>query len=163
MIRAEFSDLLDKLANEAINFYGDRLVTLAVFGSAGRGTPGPDSDVDMLLVADPLPSGRMKRVQEFAAIEGRLEGDLQGLKTRGIDTYIAPVLKTPGEVALGSPLFLDMIDDARILYDRDGFFRGYLQGLKGKLERLGARKVQYRGAWYWDLKPDFKKGEVIDL
>ncbi|MCL4515016.1 MAG: nucleotidyltransferase domain-containing protein [Firmicutes bacterium] len=163
MIRRAFSDLLDNLLNEAIRFYGDRLITLAVFGSVGRGTPRPDSDVDLLLVVNPLPSGRMKRVQEFAAIEESLEDFLQALKAGGIDTCIAPVFKTPEEVAIGSPLFLDMIDDARILYDRDDFFQRFLQNLKDKLEHLGARRVKYRGAWFWDLKPGFKKGDVVDF
>lgn len=163
MIRRWFSELLDKLADEVIGFYGNRLVTLAVFGSVGRGTPRPNSDVDVLLVVDPLPSGRIKRLYEFAAVEERLEDYLQALKTEGIDTYIAPLFKTPGEVALGSPLFLDMVDGAKIIYDKEGFFRGYLKALKEKLDEMGAHRVRYRGAWYWDLKPDFKKGEVIEL
>ncbi len=163
MIRQAFSELLSSLLDETIRFYGGRLITLAVFGSVGRGTPRSDSDVDLLLVADPLPPGRMNRVQEFAVIEERLENFLRALKAGGIDTYLAPVFKTPEEVALGSPLFLDMIDDARILFDRNNFFQEYLQDLKSKLEELGARKVKYRGAWYWDLKPDFKKGDVVDL
>ena len=163
MLTDVFQGLVERLRAETIAYYGDRLVTLAVFGSAGRGTPGPESDVDILLVVDPLPTGRMKRVQEFARIEEHLGDLLLELVARGINTSIAPVFKTPGEVALGSLLFLDMIDDAKILFDRDGFFAGFLQQLKGKLEQLGARKVPYRGAWYWDLKPDFRKGDVIDL
>lgn len=163
MIRRLFSELLDRLAGEVTEIYGNRLVTLAVFGSVGRGTPGPNSDVDVLLVANPLPNGRMKRLQEFAAVEERLEDYLRALKTEGIDTYIAPLFKTPGEVALGSPIFFDMVDGVRILYDKEDFFNQYLRELKAKLENLGAHKVRYRGAWYWDLKPDFKKGEVIEL
>lgn len=163
MIASGFESFLDRFRQEAIAFYGNRLITIAVFGSVGRGTPRPDSDIDLLLVSDPLPNGRMNRVQEFAAVEDRLEGDFRALKALGIDTYLAPVFKTPEEVALGSPLFLDMIDGSKIVYDKDDFFRGYLDGLRVKLESLGARKVMYRGAWYWDLKPGFKRGEVIDL
>ncbi len=163
MISSNFATFLDRFTQEAVRFYGNRLVTIAVFGSVGRGTPRPDSDIDMLLVVSPLPNGRMKRVGEFAALEERLEGDIGALKALGIDTYLAPVFKTPEEVSLGSPLFLDMIDGSRILYDKNGFFRGYLDELRLKLEGLGARKVMYRGAWYWDLKPDFRRGEVIDL
>lgn len=163
MITRLFSEFLDQLVQEVLAFYGDRLVSVVVFGSVGRGAPRPDSDIDLLLVVDPLPAGRMKRVEEFAAIEKRLAERLQALKASGIDTVISPVFKTRDEVAMGSPLFLDMIDEARILFDRQDFFRQYLQSLKNKLENLGARKVQYRGAWYWDLKPNYKKGDVIEL
>jgi hypothetical protein len=31
------------------------------------------------------------------------------------------------------------------------------------LHELGARRVRLGSAWYWDLKPDFKPGEVFDL
>jgi hypothetical protein len=33
----------------------------------------------------------------------------------------SPVFKSPEEVEAGSPLFLDMVDDARILCDPEGF------------------------------------------
>ncbi|MBE3577614.1 MAG: hypothetical protein IMX00_07970 [Limnochordales bacterium] len=52
-----------------------------------------------------------------------------------------------------SPLFLDMVEDARILYDRDGFLCGYLERLRRHLKQLGARRVSHAGAWYWDLSP----------
>ena len=48
--------------------YGSRLVALAVFGSVGRGTPQPDSDVDLLLIVEGLPNGRLPRMAEFQAI-----------------------------------------------------------------------------------------------
>ncbi|MGE5577334.1 MAG: nucleotidyltransferase domain-containing protein, partial [Syntrophothermus sp.] len=95
MIRSAFSELLDSILKEAVKFYDDRLVSLAVFGSVGRGTPRPDSDVDLLLVVDPLPPGRIKRVQEFAVVENGLEDSLRALRAKGIDTYLAPIFKTP--------------------------------------------------------------------
>jgi hypothetical protein len=62
----------------------------------------------------------MPRVSDFEAVESRLpEQDRHRL---------SPVFKTPQEVEAGSPLFLDMIADARLLFDRDGFFH---QGSSG--------------------------------
>ncbi len=49
--------------------YGPRLISLAVFGSAARGTARPDSDIDLLIVADPLPRGRMKRIADHGDID----------------------------------------------------------------------------------------------
>ena len=39
----------------------------------------------------------------------------------GLAAWLSPVLKTPAEIERGSPLLLDMVDDARILYDRERF------------------------------------------
>jgi predicted nucleotidyltransferase len=58
--------------------YGERLVSLTVFGSVGRGTPRPDSDIDLLLVVKDLPVGRIARVKEFAAIETTLGLTIKG-------------------------------------------------------------------------------------
>lgn len=162
-LHQRFDRLLAALNETALQVYGSRLVSLAVFGSVGRGTPRPDSDVDILLVADDLPRGRLARVYEFNQVEAALASVLGALRREGVETELAPVFKTPAEVEAGSPLFLDMVDDARILYDRDGFLCGYLERLRRRLEQLGARRIPHAGAWYWDLKPDYKPGDVIEL
>lgn len=141
--------------------YGERLITVAIFGSTGRGTARPDSDVDLLLIADPLPLGRMRRVEEFEKVERRLAELVPS--ELGAVPPLSPVLKTPGEVGQGSPLFLDMTDDARILLDRESFFSRKLDRLRARLAELGARRIWRGNAWYWDLKPDYRPGEVFDL
>jgi hypothetical protein len=98
----QFSLLLKDLKAELIRHYGDRLVSAVVFGSVGRGTPGFDSDVDILIIADPLPDGRLRRVREFDAIEERLYRRILSLERKGIHTNLAPVFKTPSEVRRGS-------------------------------------------------------------
>ena len=56
-----------------------------------------------------------------------------------------------------------MTEDARILVDRGGFFAAALEDLRTRLRRLGARRV-WRGAeWYWDLKPDYRPGEIFEI
>lgn len=49
--------------------YTGRLVSLAVFGAWARGAATPASDLDLLVVAVPLPPSRMKRVREFRPAE----------------------------------------------------------------------------------------------
>jgi len=163
VLREEYDRLIKRLVEETRAFYGSRLVSIVLFGSTARGTPGPESDVDVLIVADPLPAGRLKRVAEFETIEARLDALLRSMKEKGVAVCLSPVFKTPEEVNIGSPLFLDMTEDGQILFDRDGLMEGYLRKLRDRLRSLGARRVQYRGAWYWDLKPDYRPGDVIDL
>ena len=57
-------------------------------------------------------------------------------KRHGIMTSLSPVFKMRSEVLQGSPAFLDMLDDARLLYDRDRFFRRYLEALR-ELKQFG--------------------------
>lgn len=57
MYLERFQEILKELQKAVEEVYGQRLVTLAVFGSVGRNTPRPDSDIDLLIVADDLPPG----------------------------------------------------------------------------------------------------------
>lgn len=158
-----FGELVEALAVQCRALYGERLVSLAVFGSVGRGTPRPDSDLDALVVVDDLPNGRMARVEEFEAVEKLLSEALAVAAREGIRTRLSPVLKTPEEVSLGSPLFFDLVEDAELLVDRDGFLAGELGRLGRRLHELGARRIWRGNAWFWDLKPDYRPGDEFEL
>ena len=160
---AVFESILQILCDKALCVYGDRLVSAVAFGSVGRVTMRPDSDIDMLFVLERLPKGRLKRMAEFQVLERMMDPVLQEARAQGVRTMLSPVLKTPEEVRLGSPLFLDMVEDARILYDRDGFFRQQMDLLRQRLAHLGARRIWKGNAWYWDLKPDYRCGEEFEL
>ena len=162
-IAARYEGLLAATLDACHAVYGDRLVALAVFGSVGRRTMRPDSDIDVLLVVDPLPDRRLARMEEFAAVEGRMAAPLRDARTAGIETELSPVFRTPAELAQGTPLLLDMTEDARILFDREGLLTAALHALRTRLAALGARRIWRGNAWYWDLKPDFRPGDVFTL
>ena len=163
MLKEAFEELLAELALAAQAVYQDRLVTVAVYGSVGRGTMRHNSDVDVLIIALDLPRGRLQRVKQFDAVEETVQPVLQRLHDQGVETELSPILKTPEEATTGSPLFLDMVEDARMLYDRNGFFAQRLNLLRNRLIELGSKRIWRGNAWYWDLKPDFRPGEVFDL
>jgi hypothetical protein len=123
----------------------------------------PDSDIDLLLVVDGLPPGRMPRVRQFEAIEQRLEPLLTDFSEHGLHTTVSPVFKTPEELEYGSPLFLDMTREVLILHDPDGVLRAYLEKLRARLKALGARRIPKGGGYYWLLKPDLEPGEDFTL
>jgi uncharacterized protein len=158
-----FENLLVVLKGACLKVYGDRLISLCVFGSVAKRAMHPDSDVDILLVCEPLPQGRMARVREFEAVDQLCEHSLEQAVQQGVRTTFSPHIKTPAEVMHGSPVFLDMTDSVRILIDREGFFAGYLRGLKERLLQLGAKKVEFKGGYYWILKPNIEPGEEITL
>jgi len=159
-----FVPLLGALLGASQEHYGSNLITLAVFGSLGRGTAGPESDVDLLVISQQLPQGRLPRADDFSAhVERVVEPIIRQLAVEGIHTYLSPVLKTPSEIEQGSPLLLDMVEDALILYDPEGFFAKRLQRLRHRLAELGARRIWHGERWYWDLKPDYQAGEVFEI
>jgi len=163
LLKEYFDRVVETLAGEVAGYYGDRLISLAIFGSVARGTYRHDSDIDLLLVVDRLPRGRMKRIAEFMRIEERLGKILKDARKQGLFIELSPIIKGPDEVEAGSPLFLDMIEDIKVLYDKDCFLMNRLKRLKARLDKLGARRLWRGNAWYWDLKPDFKPGDVIEL
>jgi hypothetical protein len=163
MLREKFRELEGVLLSQLESFYGERLVSVVIFGSVARETQNFSSDIDVLIIANKLPDGRIKRIREFEAVEDRIVSFLKSLQKEGINTRISALIKTPEEAKKGSPLFLDMIEDAHILFDKGGFFSALLKRLKKRLKALGARRVWKGNAWYWVLKPDFKPGEVFKI
>ncbi|MEM2550445.1 MAG: nucleotidyltransferase domain-containing protein, partial [Nitrososphaerota archaeon] len=89
--------------------------------------------------------------------------NLDRLEELGYHVEFSPVIKTPEEARVFSPLYLDMVEDAVILFDRDGFFDGVLRRLRGRLQELGAERVRLGKAWYWRLKRDYSFGDVIEI
>jgi predicted nucleotidyltransferase len=143
--------------------YGDPLVSLAVFGSVARGTARPDSDLDLFLVVEDLPRGRRARLATFDPVERALASAIEKLAATGIAVELSPVLRTPEDLRITSPLLLDLTEDAVILLDRNGTLAGALADLRIRLRQLGSRRVWIGTRWYWDLKPDYRRGEIIQL
>ncbi len=163
MIREAYQETTQKLLAACLDLYRDRLISLVLFGSVGRGTPSPQSDIDFIVVARDLPRGRLNRIREFQVVEEQLEPWLRSLAKRGVHISLSPVFKTPEEVEKGSLLFLDLVDDAVLLHDQDNFFQKHLERLASRLEELGAYKVIRGGRWHWVLKPDYRPGEVFEI
>lgn len=142
---------------------GNSLVTVALFGSVARSEATPFSDIDILLIIEGLPRGRFARMDLLKVIDDEIDPILETLRKEGIFSDICPILKTPEEAQKLSPLYLDMVEDAEIFYDRDNFFFHILKKLKDSLKRLGARRRRQGKCQYWELKPDYKPGEVFEI
>ncbi len=162
-MREPYKTLIEELIEALKRKYGDKFISLVVFGSVARGEARKDSDVDLLLVIDSIPKRRLERQREFMEVEKEVEGYLNELFDEGYFIDFSPIIKTPEEAMRLSPLYLDMVEDAIIAYDKDDFFMKILERVRKRLEELGSKRVRMGRKWYWILKPDYRFGEVIRI
>ena len=70
-MKEPYKALIEKLVAALKERYGERFISLVVFGSVARGEMRKDSDIDLLLVIDAIPEERIKRQEEFMVWKGR--------------------------------------------------------------------------------------------
>jgi len=162
-LRYPYSVVLKALVEKLFERFRDDLISVVVFGSVARGEARKESDLDLLLVIRNLPRSRFRRQDLFMEVEEELEELLRRLEEEGYMVDFSPILKTPEEAMRISPLYLDMVYDAIILFDRDEFFKKVLDRLRKRLEELGAKRIRLGKLWYWVLKEKYRFGEVIDI
>ncbi len=152
--------MLLRMASEAWRArLGERLVSLVLFGSVARGRPNAGSDIDILVIAEGFPRALRERRRPLLEEWERIRS-LEGLPRAEWNL----VTKSPEEARFHSPLYLDIVEDGILLVDRDGFFAGILHEIRARMRALGSRRIFLSdGSWFWDLKPDFRFGEVVEI
>ena len=156
-----YKELLNELLHNIQIDCEDNLVSLVLYGSIARGDFRNDSDIDLLLIFEKLPKEKFLRQRIFIEIENQISFE----KFYEKDYYpsFSPILKTTEEAKFLSPLYLDMVDDAVILFDKNSFFQNILETLRTRLSELGAIKKRVGDKWYWDLNPNYKFGDEISI
>jgi predicted nucleotidyltransferase len=155
--------LAQRYAAIAQEVLGDNLTSIVLVGSVARGEARVSSDVDLLVICRKLPEGAFRRREALQPVRERLQADLDQLWAQGIHSDFAEVIRSEAEAQRTHPVYLDMTEEAVILFDRGDFFTGVLERLQERLQQLGAKRRQLGQLRYWDLKPDFKPGEAITL
>jgi len=143
----------------------ENLVSVVLFGSVAREEAGEGSDIDLLVVSKNFGTSG-SRFEIFNEVENELikTKEYRELREKEFGTLISPIPLTPDEIKTNPPILLDLVTDGKILYDHDDFMACHLRNLRSRLEKIGARKIFLgKGRWYWDLKPDYKLGEVVEI
>jgi len=154
---------LKSILSDLLEHFGNRLVSVVVFGSIARGNHTNESDIDVLVIVRHWKKRVMARVEELTAATeetGRLlihlwvsEGAYSPIQWYPLDAEEAGALK---------PLYLDMTIDAVVVYDRNRFFTAVLERLRLLLHETGAARVALPdGSHVWEMPSGKTLSEVL--
>ena len=145
---------------------GDDLLAVVLYGSVARGTAHLESDIDVLVVWRNAPSTYYDRLFVALAVSDQIQSHPDAVALLGEVPYaqLGFLILSETEAGQNRYIYLDMTEEAIILYERDRFFTQRLAEMRARLAELGSRRVRLPdGTWYWDLKPDMIAGEVFEL
>ena len=160
---ADVKPLTDRLLARLSAELDERLVAVALYGSVARGEARAESDVDLFLV---YRGDRESVADTFVEVELELRAAplTAELQARGVPTNPMPVLRTEAALVDTPWLLLDISHHGIILFDPGQVLHAKLAALRRRLAELGSRRIELAdGSWYWDLKPDLRPGEMIEL
>ena len=148
-----FYPVLERAVGSVLRVYAGTVIAMAVFGSVARGEAGPESDIDLLVVVD----HRLESVIDDARTRGRVAESSSSLR---VDEWqrarhfhqVQVVIAGRTDLESPGPLFLDLPEDARIIWDPHGELRQALHRLADRLRAAGARHHRsHRYGSFWDL------------
>lgn len=159
-----YKPLLDAFVECLQQALGARLVSVVLYGSIARGTARPDSDIDMLVVIEE------DRDQDGKGLVRAVERELERTsvyaeaRQRHLGCSISSLVLTRAAANQNRYLYLDMTREARLLFDRDDFFKTRLVKMQARMKELGSARIELPdGTWYWIVKADMRVGEVFEL
>ena len=144
------------------SFGNEGILSVALFGSVARGHARLDSDIDLLFVHREVDFNPVHRSIDIA-FALKEEGEYKCLVWQGLDPQPSCIFMTERELWNRPHILLDILVEGILLYDV-GVLESRLRALRERLNTLGSKRVALPdGTWYWDLKPDWKPGEIIEL
>jgi len=127
------------------NALGDRLRSVVLFGSRARGDHHPESDWDLLVIAELLPTRPLERYRE---VKSALPPGARGA--------VAVLATTAEEFEAHLPeIYLDIALDGQILLDRDGYAAGRFAELRRIMDKSGLyrERTPAGDVWKWRVPP----------
>ena len=164
-VSEEYWPLIEEYLRRVKQYFGERLWAVCLFGSVATGKATAESDIDILVVAEGLPTDVGERYSETNPLHMELRGTeaYRLLRRLGRNTLISDLFFTPEDAERHPPILLDIVEDGITLYEKGSFLTRVLGDVRKRLKELGARRVQAQKGAYWILKPALKPGEVIEI
>ncbi|MFQ6014545.1 MAG: nucleotidyltransferase domain-containing protein [Anaerolineae bacterium] len=159
-----YCPLLERFLSLLQEEMGEALVGVVLYGSLARNQVKPDSDIDLLVVGRGS-KGEVEEGYRHACDALEETPEYRALVKEGIWPSISPFIVTDEYLRQNTPwLLLEIQDHGLFLYDPEGFLAWKIEQVRERMRELGTKKVMLPdGSWYWDVKPDWKPGEVFEL
>jgi len=172
LIASGYVNLIDLRQGRYLNLIYDfyrcvkdlfKINSYAIYGSVARGQARRDSDVDILIVSRDFSGSISSRIDGVYPCIEEVSKEVNWLIDHNIYAPLSIYPLKPSELNRLPILLLDISEEAKIVYD-DGTLDRVFKILRARLAEIGARKIVLGdGRWYWDLKPDYKLYELIDI
>jgi len=159
-----YKSLLDKLVHSLKEEYNNELISIVLYGSVARGTAKKESDIDLILVIRGL--SYTAAINRFLLVEEKFKQSIEfiSIKKAGYSPEIKPVIFSQKEASESRYIFLDVVEEGIIIYDKDDFFKKRLERIGKRLKELGSKRIFCKdNSWYWILVPDLRLGEVFEI
>jgi len=146
-------DIIDRYIKKVIS-ENPFITGIILFGSIARGEERERSDIDLLVLWDDLQVDPDERhVYIYKAVSKHFP---PSTSLTVIDMKYTDFLKTEKVTSL----FLNVVYDGIVLYDKHGKLKSFLSKVKKELERKGVKRVKIGKYYYWKLP---KAGGKIEL
>ncbi len=133
--------MLDEFMEKCRNKFGNKLISIVLFGSYAKGTYTEYSDIDLLVVAKGLPENRMARHRI-----------LNEVKLEFIYKYhirFSPVFVEHRDLSVEhiNPLVYGILTGYRVLYDSLNFWSNFMVKLKPKIHEKRPIYIKDKQQW----------------
>jgi predicted nucleotidyltransferase len=132
-----------RIAKDIKTLFGKNLVSIVLFGSYARGQQKKYSDIDILVIADHLPSSRKERLSLVLLISKKY---LSQGKTVSLILHTKDEIKNDFEYY--NPLLLSISENYKLIYDRENFFLNLIQSIKDK---IACNKIKKFADFSWEI------------
>lgn len=146
-----------EIAREAVEKlkekYGERLISVILYGSVARGEDSPGSDLDLFIV--------LKEAFEFIPMRREVYDTVSKVR-KGV--VLSPLIMELEKVKKFQPIHFELYADGIILYDREDTMKKILSRVGEIIKTLGSKRYKTKdGCYGWILKEGIKSGEVVDI
>jgi predicted nucleotidyltransferase len=149
--KKQLDEILKNWVQSSIVSTNKNIIGIVQFGSTTREVLKHQTDVDLLIFFDELPQNKMDRSLLIDKIQDPLEIELK--KISGYEIYPSVLAKAKLQCDKVAPIYLDMTEHSKILFDPEGFVSSILEKTSAWIKRHGSYKVHRGNLWYWILDP----------
>lgn len=137
------------------------LLGVLQFGSTVRSPVKFETDLDLLLIFDSLPSSRYDRFTLTRQLEDCLNEDLKSLQ--GFHIEVSFILQESSNLIAMKPYYLDFPACSKVRYDPLNILANLLKDIQEWMDFHGSKRIDQGALWYWIYDTKHGKNEPVSF